>query len=114
MEMIQKNPTYRNMDIKAARVVNAVTDIGIKMDEKEERVNMCKGMQDLLEDARNEGREEVKEQLDAERRRAEKAESMCQGMKDLLEDARNEGREEVKDQLEAAKRRTEEIEEKLE
>ena len=113
MEIIQQNPAYRNMDIKAARVVNAVTDIGIEMGKSEDKVNMCKGMQDLLEDAREEVRKELQEQLETEKKRAEKAENMCKGMQDLLEDAREEGRKEMQEQLETEKKRAESIEAEL-
>lgn len=88
MEIMQKNPNYQNMGIKAARVINAITDIGIRMKENEERVNMCKGMQDLLEDARNEGweagREEVRKMLELEKERAEKAEAELEKYKKLF------------------------------
>lgn len=75
IEIMEQDSAYQSMDIKAVRVVNAVTDIGIEMKETEERVNMCQGMKDLLEDARNEVREEAGKQLEAERKRAEEAEA---------------------------------------
>ena len=80
----------------------------------EKAENMCKGMQDLLEDAREEGRKEMQEQLETEKKRAEKAENMCKGMQDLLEDAREEVRKEMQEQLETEKKRTENIEAELE
>ena len=43
--------------------------------EKKRAENMCKGMQDLLEDAREEGRKEMQEQLETEKKRAESIEA---------------------------------------
>ena len=55
----------------------------------------------------------MQEQLETEKKRAEKAENMCKGMQDLLEDAREEVRKEMQEQLETEKKRTENIEAEL-
>ena len=68
MEIIQQNPAYRNMDIKAARVVNAVTDIGIEMGKSEDKVNMCKGMQEQLETEKKRA-ENIEAELEKYRKR---------------------------------------------
>ena len=44
------------MDVEAARVINAVTNTHIDIPEDAEEVNMCKAIEDLINDSKAEGR----------------------------------------------------------
>ena len=46
------------MDRKAVKVINAVTGSGLKLEESEERVDMCKAIAELREDGWREGKAE--------------------------------------------------------
>lgn len=50
-ELLNKNPAYRNMDQKAIRVIEAVANTKIQVNEKEEKGNVCKGLQGIIDDA---------------------------------------------------------------
>jgi len=53
---IQDNPRM-NMEIEAARVIEAITNMEIESEEVDSmgNVNMCKALQDIMQDSRNEG-----------------------------------------------------------
>ena len=73
-ELFRKNPVYRNMDQKAIRVIEAVANTKIKVNEKEAKGNMCEGLQGIIDDAiQEEKKKAVKEKrkADEERKRAE-------------------------------------------
>jgi hypothetical protein len=107
-KLVQENENYSRMDKKAARLLRVTTNFEIKdniEDGKEEAVNMCKALVDLMEDAREEGRAEARDEMckgladmmeDArEEGRAEARDEMCKGLADMMEDAREEGRAEM-------------------
>ena len=50
-ELLNKNPAYRNMDQKAIRVIEAVANTKIQVNEKEEKGNVCEGLQGIIDDA---------------------------------------------------------------
>ena len=49
--LLNKNPAYRNMDQKAIRVIEAVANTKIQVNEKEEKGNVCEGLQGIIDDA---------------------------------------------------------------
>ena len=57
---IQDNPRM-NMEIEAARVIETVTNMEIEREEVDSmgNVNMCKALQDMMQDSRDEGRMEA-------------------------------------------------------
>ena len=59
-EIIDTNPAYRNMERSAARVIEAAAKIELKNEESEEKVNVCEGIQGMIDDA-----------VEAERKRSE-------------------------------------------
>lgn len=50
-ELISHDSRFSSIEQKAGRVINAITGAGIKMDESEEIIDMCKAIQDLQEEA---------------------------------------------------------------
>ena len=56
-EMVQKDDRFKNMDRNAARVVSSVTGVEFKVDEEEEKVDMCQALKEMMEEANCEGRE---------------------------------------------------------
>lgn len=50
-ELLNKNLAYRNMDQKAIRVIEAVANTKIQVNEKEEKGNACEGLQGIIDDA---------------------------------------------------------------
>ncbi len=69
-EMLQKDEGFKNLDRKAANVINIVTGSKIEVNEEEEEVDMCEAIQGMLDDAtlaglqqgRQEGRQEGKQE----------------------------------------------------
>ena len=54
-EMVEKDDRFKNMDRKAATVISTVTGIEIKNEIKEDKVNMCQALREMMEDANKEG-----------------------------------------------------------
>ncbi len=57
-QLTHQNSAYETMRRSAAEVLNAVTRSNIEIRDHEEVVNMCKALDDLIEDGREEGRKE--------------------------------------------------------
>ena len=49
--LVEKDTRFHNIEQKAGRVINAITGAGLRMDESEEYVDMCKAIQDMREEA---------------------------------------------------------------
>jgi nucleotide-binding universal stress UspA family protein len=100
--LLQEDDRYTRMDKRAALVINAATNMKIKVDSdqngKEEAVDMCQAVAEMMEDARNEAREEMCQAIAEmmEDARNEAREEMRQAVAEMMEDARNEGREEMR------------------
>lgn len=58
-------------------VLNACARTDIPVQERKEETNVCEAIQEMIDEARQKGREE-----------------MCQGLKEMIDEARQEGREE--------------------
>ena len=58
-------------------VLNACARADIPVQERKEETNVCEAIQEMIDEARQEGREE-----------------MCQGLKEMIDEARQEGRDE--------------------
>ena len=54
-EMVEKDDRFKNMDRKAATVISTVTGIEIENEIKEDKVNMCRALREMMEDANKEG-----------------------------------------------------------
>lgn len=65
-ELLNKNQAYRSMDQKAIRLIEAVANTKIQVNEKEAKGNMCEGLQGIIDDAI----QEEKKKTDEERRKA--------------------------------------------
>ena len=57
LAFVRNNPGMM-MDADAARVIRTVTNTPVEIPEEEVRVDMCKGIEELMEDSRKEGRKE--------------------------------------------------------
>ena len=84
--VMREDEVYKHISRRTAVLLNTVAGMKMKINRRKDEVNMCKAIEDMLEDARNEGREE-----------------MCKGIADMLEDARNEVREEMSQKVESVK-----------
>ena len=61
-KLLAEEPVYRAMARDAAALISVVTNTPIKIDEKEENVDMCLAIQAMVDDARKETREEAREE----------------------------------------------------
>ena len=57
---LKNNEEFQNFDFKTVQLLNACTNSKIPIIEGEEEVNMCKGLDDLMERSRREGKVEGK------------------------------------------------------
>ena len=57
-EMLNQDDRFRMLDRKAATVIEAVTGSEIHMYEEKEEVNVCQAIQEMMDDAKMEGRAE--------------------------------------------------------
>lgn len=55
---INNNPRM-NMEVQAARVIEAITHTSIEIEEGAEVVNMCQAIEEMIKDGKNEGRLEI-------------------------------------------------------
>lgn len=61
-EIIRKYDGFRSLDLKAARLINAVTGSGLKLDESKEEIDMCQAIMEMRHEERQEGiKEGIKE-----------------------------------------------------
>lgn len=67
-------------------VLNACARADIPVQERKEETNVCEAIQEMIDEARQEGREE-------------KEREMCQGLKEMIDEARQEGREEKEKEM---------------
>ena len=56
-QIVEEDPGYRAVSKRTADMLSVVTGSGLKYNEGEERVDMCKAIDDMREEARAEGRE---------------------------------------------------------
>ena len=48
-----------NMEVEAARVIEAINHVPIRLEKGAEQFDMCKAIEEMIEDGRQEGREET-------------------------------------------------------
>ena len=48
-----------NMEVEAARVIEAINHVPIRLEKGAEQLHMCKAIEEMIEDGRQEGREET-------------------------------------------------------
>lgn len=53
--LITENPRMEQLDRNAAEVINAVTKTPVKIEEGADKVNMCKAIEEMLKESKNEG-----------------------------------------------------------
>lgn len=53
--------SYANISRESAEMIRVMTNSPIKISKKEERVDMCKALEQMMYDARTEGKAEQKE-----------------------------------------------------
>ncbi len=82
-ELLNGNEAFQRLDRKAARVIRDCANVKINIETTQEVVNVCKGWEDAIEDARQEEREAAQE----------REKKLCKGWEDAIEDARQEERE---------------------
>ena len=88
-EIIDTDPAYRNMERSAARVIEAAAKIELKNEENEEKINVCEGIQGMIDDAVEEERKRmcegiqgmIDDAVEEERKR------MCEGIQGMIDDA---------------------------
>ena len=68
---------FRRLGRAEVDVLNACARADIPVQERKEETNVCEAIQEMIDEARQKGREE-----------------MCQGLKEMIDEARQEGREE--------------------
>lgn len=59
-KLVEENPRMGCLNVKAAEVINAVTQTPIKIEEGVQTVNMCSAIQEMLEQSKNDGKIEGK------------------------------------------------------
>ena len=68
---------FRRLGRAEVDVLNACARADIPVQERKEETNVCEAIQEMIDEARQKGREEI-----------------CQGLKEMIDEARQEGREE--------------------
>lgn len=58
-ELMKADERFKSLDHKAVRVINAVTNLNVKVKESESEVNMCIAIDEMCEDARTEEKMEI-------------------------------------------------------
>ena len=76
-ELVQADERFRRLGRAEVDVLNACARADIPVQERKEETNVCEAIQEMIDEARQKGREE-----------------MCQGLKEMIDEARQEGREE--------------------
>ncbi len=59
-EILNTEQRFKNVERSAVKIINAVTKSNMKIEEGKESVDMCLAIQEMKEESRIEGREEVK------------------------------------------------------
>ncbi len=59
-EILNTEQRFKNVERSAVEIINAVTKSNMKIEEGKESVDMCLAIQEMREESRIEGREEVK------------------------------------------------------
>ncbi len=62
-DLVDKDPKYKSLNREAAQTISVCANVDFKIPEGEEQIDMCKAIEDMKEDARNEGRMETKSQI---------------------------------------------------
>lgn len=75
-----RNNTRMTLEINAARVIQAITKVTIDLSEETEEVDMCKAIEDMMQDSRAEGLAEGMEKGKAEGLVEGKAEGRTEGI----------------------------------
>ena len=88
LEELEKEEAFKCIDVDAVRLLNAYTNSNIKIQEGEEKMDMCKGLKELLADKREEGREEGinKKLREMVQKKLAKGDSVEKIADDLMED----------------------------
>lgn len=55
MELMQTDPRFKNMERKAARVIEIVTGVQVDVENEDKTVDMCQALREMMEDANKEG-----------------------------------------------------------
>lgn len=76
-ELVQADERFRRLGRAEVDVLNACARADIPVQERKEETNVCEAIQEMIDEARQKGREEI-----------------CQGLKEMIDEARQEGREE--------------------
>ena len=59
-KVLNTEQRFKNLERSAAEIINAATNSKIKLEQGKETVDMCLAIQEMREESRIEGREEVK------------------------------------------------------
>ncbi len=58
MDLVNRNHKYQNLDKLAAQAISVCTNVDFKVPDGEELVDVCKAIEDIKDESRDEGREE--------------------------------------------------------
>ena len=75
---LANNIRYKRIDFKTARLINMITNAGLKIEESDGVTDMCKAIEDMKKDSYNQGVIEGKA-------------SMCKAIEDMKKDSYNQG-----------------------
>ena len=80
----EKHSVYSNMERDAMVVIRECANINIKIEEKEEKQDMCKAIDDMMKDAREEEHKVMQKKLDEKQNRLDKYEKEIEELKRQL------------------------------
>ena len=80
----EKRSVYSNMERDAMVVIRECANINIKIEEKEEKQDMCKAIDDMMRDAREEEHKVMQKKLDEKQNRLDKYEKEIEELKRQL------------------------------
>ena len=105
-ELVDDNSEYfSRVPHDTAMLIKYCVDVDVRVTKKEEETNMCKAIEDMKEDAREEVRQQMQKEIERVKREKEE---MCKAIEDMKEDAREEVRQQMQKEIERAKREKEE------
>ncbi len=93
--LVFEKERYQEMDPKAVSLLNSCTNVKIRIEEEEEKVNMCKAWEDMAKECEEKGRREEHERMCRELENMEKEhERMCRAWEDMAKECEEKGRAE--------------------
>ncbi len=100
-ELLHADERFAKLSISASFLLNSVTGKDLNINQQKENFNMCKAIDDMIADAKQEGRNEMCKAIDdmIADAKQEGRNEMCKAIDDMIADAKQEGRNEANQKI---------------